>query len=110
MFLHFLIDFLLLTAKTNPTTRVGYRALFVLCTVEYNRGQEPSSMKGHIVNDFGFVDLMDSLTSSQVWYCRWKTTTDNMQIGSHGCVPKNFIYKTKTWAGYGPKTIVPQPW
>ena len=67
-FLHFLVGFLLLTAKTNPTIVVGSRAMFVLGTIEYNRGQECFSMKGHIVNDFGFVDLMGSLISIQVWY------------------------------------------
>lgn len=58
--LHFLVGFLLLTDETDLPKVVGDRALFVLCTVENLRGQELLTMKGHIVNTFDFVGLMDS--------------------------------------------------
>ena len=64
------------------------------------------SVKGQIVNIFGFVPiqrLSDLLTSAVVGHKQSETIC---KIHGRGCVPINFIYKNRLGARFGPQSMV----
>jgi len=51
-----------------------------------NRGQPSFSVKGQIVNIFGFVGYVVSVATILLCYYSGKAATDN-KMNEHGCIP-----------------------
>lgn len=66
-------------------------------------------VKGQRVEILVAIDYVIVIVATKLCHYNVKIATNNMQMPEHGCILRNFIYKTRQRFGFGLLTIFNEP-
>lgn len=68
--------------------------------------QQTFSVEDQMLNIFGFVGHVVSVTATPLCCGNMQAAIDNMEMNGCGGIPVKFIYRSRWWAGFGLRDVV----